>query len=191
MKLQLTPSYKTAIDQLSATVSAVPAKPLATKLRSARDLSPDLLEALRTHKIEYDMISAPRRVNRAPGDVLKGLRSLVEENPGDAVLARDVGFSAMELGLGEQAYHLFRRVAEARPGHVGRAVRRVAGDRRARVSAAVAPHRPVSITGGRLREGAHRRAREKGRHRAGGPRRHDHLEYRQHRRRPPRRRAER
>ncbi len=116
VKLSLTPSYKTAIDQLPATVFAVPAKPLATTLRTAKDLSPELVEALRTHKLEYDMISAAARARQGtPGDRLKGLSSLVEENPGDAVLARDVGFSAMELGLGEQAYHLFRRVAEARP----------------------------------------------------------------------------
>jgi tetratricopeptide (TPR) repeat protein len=31
------------------------------------------------------------------------------------VLARDVGFSAMDLGLHAQAFHLFRRVADARP----------------------------------------------------------------------------
>jgi hypothetical protein len=31
------------------------------------------------------------------------------------VLARDVGFSAMDLGLRQQAFHLFRRVADARP----------------------------------------------------------------------------
>ena len=118
VKLQLTPSYKTAIDQLPAAVFAVPAKPLATTLRGAKALSPELLEALRTHKPEYDLVTAAalsRKAQGTPGDVLKGLSSLVEENPGDAVLARDVGFSAIELGLGEQAYHLFRRVAEARP----------------------------------------------------------------------------
>ena len=31
------------------------------------------------------------------------------------MLARDVGFSAMDLGLHAQAFHLFRRVADARP----------------------------------------------------------------------------
>src|SRR5262249_56182182 len=60
---------------------------------------------------------AEARVGRAggPDDALKALSSLVEENPGDAVLARDVGYSAMDLGLRSQAYHLFRRVAELRP----------------------------------------------------------------------------
>ena len=46
---------------------------------------------------------------------LKALSSLVEYRPGDLVLARDVGFSALDWGLGEQAYHLLRRVAESRP----------------------------------------------------------------------------
>ena len=43
------------------------------------------------------------------------MSNLVENNPGDAVLARDVGFAAMQWGLGDQAYHLFRRVADSRP----------------------------------------------------------------------------
>ena len=50
-----------------------------------------------------------------PADALKALSNLVENAPGDSVLARDVGFSAMEMGLGAQAYHLFRRVAASRP----------------------------------------------------------------------------
>ena len=50
-----------------------------------------------------------------PADALKALSSLVEENPGDAVLARDVSFTAMELGLPAQAFFLLRRVADARP----------------------------------------------------------------------------
>src|SRR5262249_26025448 len=59
--------------------------------------------------------AASRRGQASPADALKALSSLVEENPGDAVLARDVGFSAMDLGLRPQAFHLFRRVADARP----------------------------------------------------------------------------
>jgi tetratricopeptide (TPR) repeat protein len=48
-------------------------------------------------------------------DGLKAWSSLVEENPGDAVLARDVGLSAMSYGLPADAFHLFRRVANSRP----------------------------------------------------------------------------
>ncbi|MEE3219240.1 MAG: DUF2135 domain-containing protein, partial [Planctomycetota bacterium] len=56
-----------------------------------------------------------RRNDHGADDALKALSSLVEYRPGDLVLARDVGFSALDWGLGEQAYHLLRRVAESRP----------------------------------------------------------------------------
>jgi len=48
-------------------------------------------------------------------DALKALSSLVENSPGDGVLARDIAFSAMEWGLGSQGYYLLRRVVESRP----------------------------------------------------------------------------
>ena len=68
--------------------------------------------------MDYDALTseaAARRKRGHAGDALRLLSSLVEENPGDAVLARDVAFSAMEWGLGGQAVHLLRRVAAARP----------------------------------------------------------------------------
>jgi hypothetical protein len=46
---------------------------------------------------------------------LKALSCLIEENPGDTVLTRDVAFSAIRWGLGGQAYPLLKRVAAARP----------------------------------------------------------------------------
>lgn len=67
---------------------------------------------------DYDEATAEasrRREKHGAADALRAISSLVEENPGDAVLARDVGYCAMEWGLGGQAYHLFRRVAHARP----------------------------------------------------------------------------
>ena len=33
----------------------------------------------------------------------------MEKSPGDATVARDIGFSAMEMGLGSEAYYLFLR----------------------------------------------------------------------------------
>ncbi|HEY5926004.1 MAG TPA: DUF2135 domain-containing protein, partial [Kofleriaceae bacterium] len=117
VKLTMPAAYRTVIDQLPREAFVVPAKPLVTRGRTKQDLAKGLAERLATHKLEYDAITdaAKARSKLSNADVLKALSSLVEESPGDAVLARDVGFSAMELGLGEQAYHLFRRVAEARP----------------------------------------------------------------------------
>jgi len=59
----------------------------------------------------------PRKVSplASAADALKALSSLVENSPGDGVLARDIAFSAMEWGLDSQAYYLLRRVAASRP----------------------------------------------------------------------------
>ncbi len=117
-RLQPSPAYLAALAKMPASDFVVPSAPLATRLRDKRQLSPQLAHMLAKHDLDYDAISndANARLKRSSNaDVLKGLSSLVEENPGDAVLARDVGFSALELGLRAQAYHLFRRVAESRP----------------------------------------------------------------------------
>ncbi|HWU91244.1 MAG TPA: DUF2135 domain-containing protein, partial [Kofleriaceae bacterium] len=114
---QPSPAYRDVVQQLPAAAFAVPSAPLATRFRTKAHLSPGALARLAKHELDYDAVSADAQVRRAasPPDALKTLSSLVEEHPGDAVLARDVGYSAMELGLRPQAYHLFRRVAELRP----------------------------------------------------------------------------
>ncbi|MEM1350396.1 MAG: DUF2135 domain-containing protein, partial [Myxococcota bacterium] len=59
---------------------------------------------------------AERRLKaHGPADALVALSSLVEAKPGDGVLARDVGFTAMEWGMHAHAYYLLDRLAEARP----------------------------------------------------------------------------
>jgi tetratricopeptide (TPR) repeat protein len=52
---------------------------------------------------------------RSSHDGLKALSSLIERNPGNTVLARDVAFTALDWGLDAQAYFLFKRVLSARP----------------------------------------------------------------------------
>jgi tetratricopeptide (TPR) repeat protein len=118
IKIQIPASYKTVIAQMPDAAFAVPSAPLATRLRATSELGRELAPRLARHDLDYDTITAEagaRRAKGSPADALKALSSLVEENPGDAVLARDVGFSAMDLGLAAQAFYLFRRVAEARP----------------------------------------------------------------------------
>ncbi|HET7500991.1 MAG TPA: hypothetical protein VFK02_08315 [Kofleriaceae bacterium] len=118
IKLQIPASYRTAIAQLPDAAFVVPSAPLATHVRLRSELPAELAPRLAAHDLDYDALTAEaaaRRAHGSPDDALKALSSLVEENPGDAVLARDVGFSAMDLGLHAQAFHLFRRVAEARP----------------------------------------------------------------------------
>jgi hypothetical protein len=107
-----------AANYLPAATFAVDAPPLTSKHYDARKLPGSFLQQLATHQLDYDAVSAEaerRRKQAGPADALKALSSLVEENPGDSVLARDVAFSAMQWGFGGQAYHLFQRVAAARP----------------------------------------------------------------------------
>ena len=110
-------AYRDMVQQLPAAAFGVASAPLATRFRTKAHLSPAARERLARHELDYDAVSAAAQARRAasPPDALKTLSSLVEQNPGDAVLARDVGYSAMDLGLRPQAYHLFRRVAELRP----------------------------------------------------------------------------
>ncbi|MBM4372242.1 MAG: hypothetical protein FJ098_11345, partial [Deltaproteobacteria bacterium] len=118
MTFEIPAALSMVLEQLPVAAFRVDAPPLVCGSRAARDLPGPLQEQLITRQLEYDAWSteATRRLQAyGPADALKALSNLVENSPGDSVLARDVGFSAMELGLGGQAYHLFRRVAAARP----------------------------------------------------------------------------
>jgi hypothetical protein len=118
VKITLPAGLRAALDPLPSARFSVEVPPLAPRLHTASAIPGAYRELLSIHRIEYEAVSqeAARRLAEAgPADALKALSSLVEESPGDAVLARDVAFSAMEWGMGGQAYHLFRRVAEARP----------------------------------------------------------------------------
>jgi hypothetical protein len=106
------------IERMPEASFRVEAPPLASKRRDRAAIPAAVQQALAKHDLDYDAISAEaerRRQSLGPADALRALSSLVEENPGDAVLARDVGISAMTWGLPADAYHLFRRVAAARP----------------------------------------------------------------------------
>jgi hypothetical protein len=114
----LPPSLSGALERMPEESFRVEAAPLAVKMTRRDQIPEPIQKALSGHRMDYDEISgeAARRLRAAgPGDALKALSSLVEESPGDAVLARDVGMSALAWGLPGQAFHLFRRVGDARP----------------------------------------------------------------------------
>jgi tetratricopeptide (TPR) repeat protein len=118
VQFALPPTLRASLDRLPESSFRVDAAPLAVKERNRAAIPDPIQKALASHHVEYDPFSAEaqRRLQAlGPADALKALSSLVEESPGDAVLARDVGMSAMEWGLPAEAYHLFRRVAESRP----------------------------------------------------------------------------
>lgn len=81
-------------------------------------MTESLRRQLAERKPEYDTLTVEaqrRRDRHGPADGLKALSSLVEAKPGDGVLARDIGYTAMQWGLHAHAYYLFQRVAAARP----------------------------------------------------------------------------
>jgi hypothetical protein len=118
MRFQAPPALKEVLGELPSSAFTVVAQPLTTAIHTDAELPGAFRELLSIHQVDYDAFTAEaerRRKAAGPADALKALSSLVEESPGDAVLARDVAFSAMAYGLGGHAYHLFRRVALARP----------------------------------------------------------------------------
>jgi hypothetical protein len=77
-----------------------------------------VLGQLLSREPDYDTFVAEAQRRRAalgPADGLKLLSSLIEANPGDTTMARDVAFTAREWGLGSQVYELLLRVAATRP----------------------------------------------------------------------------
>jgi tetratricopeptide (TPR) repeat protein len=116
--LAMSPDAREALEQMPSRSFEVDVPPLAVAERRWGAVGKKAREQLESRELEYDTFVAEaqrRRERYGAADGLRALSSLVENQPGDAVLARDVGFTAMAWGLRGQAYHIFRRVAEARP----------------------------------------------------------------------------
>lgn len=116
-KTALPPALVRALRARPASEFEVRVPPLKTRLRDRAQLGAALAAELSRQEPSYKVVTAEaeRRLSLGPDDALKALSSLVEAAPGDGVLARDVGYSALAWKRGGQAYHLFRRVARARP----------------------------------------------------------------------------
>lgn len=116
-------AFRLAIEHMPPDAFDVQTPRLECKLRRRDQLPEAFQKALSTECIaneplDYDVFAAEaeRRFAEYGGpDALKALSSLIESNPGDMVLARDVAFSAIQWGLGGQAYPLLCRVVRARP----------------------------------------------------------------------------
>lgn len=118
VEIAIPTALKVILEDLPPGAFEVPVEPLQVRGRHLADLKKPYLDHLRAHDFAYaDVVDEAEARGKAfgPDDAIRALSSLVEENPGDAVLARDVGYATLQRGRGEQAYHLFRRVAESRP----------------------------------------------------------------------------
>jgi hypothetical protein len=117
-RFEVSPALRLAIESLPTSAFQVNTRPLRCSERSWEPIPEPYRELLSIRSFDYDDVmreSARRRKEAGAADSLKALSSLVEYRPGDLDLVRDVGYSALDMGVGDQAYHLLRRVAEARP----------------------------------------------------------------------------
>ena len=121
-KLQQMPGFEFKIPtalSLALDEIQVPAisQPMKCATRTRAELSEEFLAHLHSGDLDYETVlkEAKRRGVGAASDSIKVLSSLVEQNPGDLTLARDIAFVAMELDRPAQAYGLLRRVATMRP----------------------------------------------------------------------------
>lgn len=118
VQLQLSTAMKLALERVPAESLAVKPSRLEVKSRTRDEMPKKFFQQLESGQLDYDVVTeeAARRLEaHSPADALKAVSNLVENQPGDPTLARDVAFSAIEWGLGGQAYWLLRRVAESRP----------------------------------------------------------------------------
>ena len=114
MSFKMPTALKLALEDIEVTAIS---EPLETTLEIRADLPEAYLKGLNQSKLNYDLIEkeAERRAVVSIDDAVKVYSSLVESSPGDLVIARDVGYTALQLGRPAQAYHLLRKVALARP----------------------------------------------------------------------------
>jgi hypothetical protein len=118
VKLALPSEARSAIEAMPRATFEVQAPRLLPKRVTREGVPGNYEELIQTKNLDYDsaVAEAERRLKAlGPADALVALSSLVEQSPGDGVLARDVGQSALAWDLPGAAYHLFRRVAIARP----------------------------------------------------------------------------
>lgn len=111
-------ALRLVIDRLPQEAFDVTPQKLVTKSRERGDAPKAFVQQLDRGKLDYTTVTtqATQRFEKhGAADGLRTLSSLVEQNPGDPVLTRDVAFSAIEWGLGGQAYPLLKRTASMRP----------------------------------------------------------------------------
>jgi hypothetical protein len=118
LKFKLPTALRLVLDRLPQEAFEVNRTRLVCSQRKDGDTPQEFLQMLGSGRLDYSAVtlrSADHFGTLGPADALRTLSSLIENNPGDPVLARDVAFSALEWGLSGQAYHLLKRVSEMRP----------------------------------------------------------------------------
>ena len=113
MQFKIPTALKLAIEGMN--IDAV-SGPLACKPTTREGLSKEYLAAIAADRIDYSAIERESRNRSGSADeAIKVWSNLVERNPGNIEIARDVAFTAMQLERPAEAYYLLDRVARMRP----------------------------------------------------------------------------
>ena len=114
LEFKMPTALKVALDEVD--VETIDCR-LDCQQLDAANWSKKYSKALSTAKLDADVVEAEvaERLKISSDDAVRVQSSLVEANPGDWVIARDVAFAAMELDRPAVAYHLLRGVVQSRP----------------------------------------------------------------------------
>lgn len=118
LNFEIPTAFQLILDQTPEANFKVAPAFLNSALKLKKHQSSELTKALNEKELDYDVITKAAKNIQEDFDKsasLKILSSLIEKNPGNGVLARDVAFSAMEYNLSSQAYHLLTKVIRNRP----------------------------------------------------------------------------
>ena len=114
IQFEMPTALKIAMDQM--VVEAIDCR-LDVSDHDNNDWPKKYVENFSADKLDADLMGAEmeRRRKSSPDAALRAYSNLIESNPGDWVLARDVAFTAMDLERPASAYHLLRKVIQSRP----------------------------------------------------------------------------
>ena len=114
MQFKISTALQLAINEIEFEAIS---QPLDCDPRTKSTAPENYLVELGKQELDYEIIEteSKRRSVKSVDEAIKVWSCLIERNPGDLVIARDVAFSAMELDRPAQAYPLLLSIAKARP----------------------------------------------------------------------------
>jgi len=116
--LELEPALVDRLWQLRGDALRLEPETLEFRALEAAQVPATFTELLATGELDTRLVESEaqrRREQLAPGDAVRALSCLVEENPGDVTFARDVAQTLVQWELFGHAYPLYLGAAEARP----------------------------------------------------------------------------
>ncbi|OJJ23179.1 hypothetical protein BKI52_02150 [marine bacterium AO1-C] len=116
-EFKLPANMKALIDKTPADYFQVTLPRLQGKQHFARGYSNSLRANLQGGEPDYELVTkeAEKLSKRDNADAIRLLSSLVEKNPGELNLLRDVGFWMMKWGKTAQSYFILKRLIDMRP----------------------------------------------------------------------------